>query len=301
MYNDLFSIGPISVHSYGLFTAIGLMAALWLACKRAPKKGLDGDICYGILFCGVIFGYLCSKLTYVLVEFDRFIQNPKMFLSQSGFVVIGGLAGGVLAACIYCRIKKTKFLPYFDLCAPSIAIAQGFGRIGCFMAGCCYGRETDSFIGIAFSHSDFAPNGVKLIPTQLISSAFDFLNMAFLIWLAKKKRKTGFISAVYMLTYSVGRFLVEYLRNDDRGEVGILSTSQFFSIVIFAVGCLYLLWAVKHKEEPALEEGEEAFETKESSTNGEETVESGETAESDEDVAETEDSSETDETEEKSE
>lgn len=259
MYNDLFSIGPITVHSYGLFTAIGLLSCLWLACKRADKKGLNSDIPYGILFCGVIFGYFCSKLTFVLIEWDSFIKNPKMFLAQSGFVVIGGLAGGVLAGYVYCRIKKVVFLDYFDLCVPSIALAQGFGRIGCFMAGCCYGRETDSFIGIAFKNSYYAPNNVKLIPTQLISSAFDFLNMAFLIFVANKAKKRGVVAATYMLTYSVGRFLVEFLRNDERGEIGGLSTSQFFAVIIFAVGLIFMLWALKHTEKKTNQEkaGEE--------------------------------------------
>lgn len=259
MYNDLFSIGPITIHSYGVLTAVALLAALILACARAKKRGLSDDICYGILFCGVIFGYFCSKLTFVLVEWKSFIQDPKLFLSQSGFVVIGGLAGGVLAAYVYCRIKKVKFLDYFDLCAPSIAVAQGFGRLGCFMAGCCYGRETDSCIGIAFHNSQYAPNNVKLIPTQLISSGLDFLNMAFLLILARKTKKKGVVAASYMITYAIGRFLIEYLRNDERGEIGALSTSQFFSIIILVVGALFLAWALLHKqvEDKALETEEE--------------------------------------------
>lgn len=252
MYNDLFSIGPVTVHSYGLFTGIALIAALLLACKRAGRKGLNGDICYGILFAGVIFGYFCSKLTFVLVNFKEFLDNPKIFLSQSGFVVIGGLAGGVLAAAVYCKIKKVKFLDYFDLCAPSIAIAQGFGRIGCFMAGCCYGKETDSWIGVTFHHSAYAPNGVKLIPSQLISSALNFVNMFFLLWVAKKTKKKGVVAATYMLTYSVGRFIIEYFRSDLRGEIGPFSTSQFFSIIIFVAGILFMIWALKHVEKDVL-------------------------------------------------
>ncbi len=266
MYNDLFSIGPITVHSYGLFTAIGLIAAILLASARAKKRGLSEDICYGILFSGVIFGYFCSKLTYVLVEWDSFIKDPKLFLSQSGFVVIGGLTGGVIAAWVYCRIKKVKFMDYFDLCMPSVAIAQGFGRIGCFMAGCCYGKETDSPIGIAFTHSNYAPNNVPLIPTQLISSAANFLNMALLLFIAKKAKKKGLVAAVYMLTYSVGRYLIEYLRNDERGAIGPFSTSQFFSLIIFAVGVLFFVLVLIKGEDvdSAVTENEETVTDKES-------------------------------------
>lgn len=245
MYNDLFSIGPITVHAYGLCTGLGILAALFLATARSKKRNLDEDIVYGILIFGVLFGYLASKTTFVLVEFDSFIKNPLMFLSQSGFVVMGGLLGGFAAAWIYCIIKKVKFIDYLDLCAPSIAIAQCIGRIGCFMAGCCYGRETDSWIGIAFKNSQFAPNGVKLIPTQLISSGLDLLNMIVLLLVASKTKKRGLVGALYITFYSIGRFLLEYLRNDDRGTVGKLSTSQAGSIATLVVGLVVLFWAVK--------------------------------------------------------
>ena len=249
MYNDLFSIGPISIHSYGVLTGLALLAAIILASGRAKKRGMNDDICYGILFVGVIFGYLCSKTTYILVEWDSFIENPQMFLSTSGFVVMGGLIGGIIAAGIYCKLKKVNFLDYLDLCAPSIAIAQGIGRIGCFMAGCCYGKETDSFIGIAFKNSDYAPNGVKLIPTQLISSLGNFINMAILLILAKKTKKKGAIIGAYITIYSIGRFLIEFLRADDRGNVGILSTSQMLSLVTVLVGIAFLCWAFLRKED----------------------------------------------------
>ena len=288
MYNDLFSIGPISVHSYGVFTAIALIAALILACRRAKKRDMSEDICYGILFSGIIVGYLCSKLTYILVESDwnLLATDPKAFFAQvftqSGFVVIGGLTGGILGAWAYCSIKKVKFIDYFDLVAPSIAIAQGFGRIGCFMAGCCYGRETDSWIGIAFKNSAYAPNGVKLIPTQLISSALDFVNMAFLLILAKKTKKKGVVSASYIIAYSIGRYLVEFLRNDNRGTIGSFSTSQFFSIISLAIGVLYLVIALvvqsKKKDPAAEEEAPAAAEPGEA----EETEEDGEPAEPEE-------------------
>ena len=108
-------------------------------------------------------------------------------------------------------------MPYFDLVMPAVSFAQGFGRFGCFFAGCCYGRETDAWYGITFHNSSFAPNGVKLIPTQLISAAGDFIICALLLWFASKRPKAGRVAA-------------EFLRNDYRGSVGVLSTSQLISI-----------------------------------------------------------------------
>jgi phosphatidylglycerol:prolipoprotein diacylglycerol transferase len=122
------------------------------------------------------------------------------------------------------------------LTAPSVALAQGFGRIGCFLAGCCYGRETDTAIGIAFHNSPIAPNGVKLIPTQLFSSAGDFLIAVVLLVYARKGRKRGKVGALYLVLYSVGRFIIEFFRNDYRGSIGVLSTSQFISLIILAIG-----------------------------------------------------------------
>ena len=129
-------------------------------------------------------------------------------------------------------------LEYLDLMIPSVALAQAFGRIGCFLAGCCYGKETDSCIGVVFSHSDFAPNGVKLLPTQLIMAAGDLVIMAVLLYYASKKPIRGRVSALYLILYSVGRFAVEFLRNDDRGTVGIFSTSQFIAIFILLLGVI---------------------------------------------------------------
>ena len=105
---------------------------------------------------------------------------------------------------------------------PSVALAQGFGRIGCFLAGCCYGEETDSPIGIVFHESAYAPNGVNLIPTQLISSGLDFLHFLVLIWLARRVKADGQVAGCYLIFYSVGRFILEFFRGDMiRGNVGV--------------------------------------------------------------------------------
>ena len=159
----------------------------------------------------------------------------------------------MLAAWIYCKVKKLVFLEYFDLIMPEVALAQGFGRIGCFLAGCCYGRETTAAWGITFPADSMAPAGIKLIPTQLLSAAGDFLIAAILIWIAhrflyqQKKLITGDIGSIYLLLYGIGRFLIEFLRNDYRGAVGFLSTSQFISVFIVALGITLMVYHRKKK------------------------------------------------------
>ena len=248
MYNDLFSIGPFTVHGYGLMIAIGVLTALFVGEARAKKRGMNADVLYPMTFLCVVFGFLSAKLLYCIVEWKNFVKEPLSLLSSNGFVVYGGIIGGVAAAFIFFKIKKLNFWEYFDLVMPSVALAQAFGRIGCFLAGCCYGRETDSFIGITFTQSDFAPNGVKLIPTQLISSAGMFLIAGILILYAKKERKKGTVGALYLILYSIGRFFVEFLRNDYRGEVWIFSTSQFISLFMLAAG-LFLFFGRRRSEE----------------------------------------------------
>ncbi|MCH5269816.1 MAG: prolipoprotein diacylglyceryl transferase [Lachnospiraceae bacterium] len=250
MYNDLFSIGPITIHTYGLMVAIGVLAALFTGEARAKKRNMDADALYPMTFLCVVLGFCAAKVLFCIVEWKNFVQNPLSVLNNSGFVVYGGILGGVLTAYLYCRIKKLSFVDYFDLMMPSVALAQAFGRLGCFFAGCCYGRETDSFIGIAFSQSDYAPNGVKMIPTQLFSSAGMFLIAGILFRYASKERPKLKVGALYLILYSIGRFTIEFFRNDHRGAIGIFSTSQFISFFVLVLG-LILFFRNQKSEEKA--------------------------------------------------
>ncbi len=249
MHNDI-QIGPVTIHMYGVMIAIGFLMALLVTTKRAKARNLNEDIVFDLFFSSLIGGALGTRLLYYLVSIPEIIENPSILWNFSnGYVVYGGIIGGILAGYILCKIKKVPFVPYFDLVMPAVVMAQGFGRIGCFFAGCCYGRETESAFSITYWNSQLAPNGVKLIPTQLISSAGDFAICAVLLCYARKERAKGRVAALYLILYSIGRFLVEFLRNDYRGSVGSLSTSQFISIGILVVGLVMFFW--RRKEETA--------------------------------------------------
>lgn len=248
---DLFQIGNFHVRGYGFMIGLGFLLALVLGCKRAKKLELKDESVIDIAILAIICGFLGAKILYVIVSFKDFLKDPLAVLGSEGFVVYGGIIAGVLAAWIYCKVKKLVFLEYFDLIMPEVALAQGFGRIGCFLAGCCYGRPTESAIGIAFTHSHYAPNGIKLIPTQLISSAGMFVIAGILFYYGRKKRIPGKISALYLLLYSIGRFIIEFFRNDYRGEIGILSTSQFISLFMFAAGIVFMVILSKKEKAAA--------------------------------------------------
>lgn len=249
MHNDLLSIGAFTLHTYGLMTAIGIIAAYCTAEYRAKKNRLDDSKIFWLVIWCLVFGYAGSKILYWITILPSIIEDPSVMLRTiaDGWVVYGGIIGGVLGGFLFCRRHKLPTLKYFDIAIASVALAQGFGRIGCFFAGCCYGLETTGSFAVVFTHSNFAPNGVALIPTQLISSALDFLLFAFLVLIYRRKKYIpGQCMAMYLICYSGGRFVLEFFRGDlIRGSVGVISTSQFISIFTMIAGIALLYFVNK--------------------------------------------------------
>ena len=229
----LFSIGPINVYGYGAMIALGVICAMFILWKRAPRIGLNSDQMTGALLLLLITGFLGAKLLYCIAHFADFKADPLGTLGSEGFVIYGGILVGIAAAYFWSRKKHIAFVDFLDTVFPAVAIAQGFGRIGCFLAGCCYGLPTDSFLGVVFPEGCGAPAGIPLWPVQLFSSGYDFLlGILILVW-ERKKEKRGRNLLIYLYGYSIGRFVIEYFRNDTRGQVGFLSTSQFISVLVF--------------------------------------------------------------------
>ena len=249
---DLFSIGRFTVHGYGLMIGIGFVLAVLIGGYSTKKLGLSEDDFTNIAICLLVFGFMGGKLMFLIVNFRQFLSTPLQMLGSEGFVVYGGIIVGIFSIFLYCKIKKLSFLTYMDMMSPAVMIAQGFGRVGCFMAGCCYGKPTHSAFGVVFPEGCLAPAGVRLIPTQLISAVFDLAVAALLYFMTRKVKYRGVISGMYLMLYGVGRFIIEIFRDDiDRGMIGILSTSQFISIfmVIFATGYLVLVNKWKYDKE----------------------------------------------------
>ena len=237
MYNELFSIGPLTVHGYGLMIGIGVVVAYFWAGKRGEPKGLSEDNILSLLLIAVIVGFGGAKVLYVITDWKYFLRDPLGALGSEGFVVYGGIITGILGCYVYCRRKKLVFSDALDVFMPPVAAAQGFGRIGCFLAGCCYGRATDCALGVVF------PGTTEAVwPTQLFSSGADFLLALALALYDRRDHASGNTGAMYLILYSVGRFLIEFLRNDPRGSVGFFSTSQFISLFMLPIGiALYVL------------------------------------------------------------
>lgn len=259
----LFNLGAFKIYGYGTMIAIGICAAVLLVTYRAKKRGYNEDKILDMSIVAIILGIIGGKLMYIITDFKNIMEDPSILKDfGAGFVIYGAILGGILGAYIYCKFKKWNVLKIMDLCVPSLPLAQGFGRIGCLFAGCCYGAETNSPFSIVFKEGSLAPAGVHLHPTQIYSSIFDFALALGLLWYAKKERKSGRVLSLYLIIYSIGRFMVEFLRNDPRGNVGALSTSQFISIFILIIGVMIfnmealkkLILKTKRKEEITGEE-----------------------------------------------
>ena len=251
MKNELLTIGPFTIYGYGLMIAIGIVAGCLTAEYRARKQGLDSEQIFPMILWCLVGGFLCAKLLFWITEWKSIAQDPGFMMEtlSSGFVVFGGIIGGILTGFLYCRIKGLIFFKYADVILPSVALAQGFGRIGCFLAVCCYGKETESFFSVIFQNSEYAPNHVALIPTQLYSSGLDFLHFLLLLLIARNKKADGQVTACYLIFYSIGRFVIEFFRGDIiRGSVGILSTSQFISIFTGIAGIVLLIRIRKKRD-----------------------------------------------------
>lgn len=238
MCNELFSIGKFTVHGYSVMIAIGFLLGISLCCLKAKKDKKNPDTIMDIALIALIAGFVGAKILYIIVDFKELFVRPLDVIGFSGFVAYGGIIGGTLAIIVFCRIKKIKPFEYLDFMVPFVSLVQGFGRLGCFMAGCCYGAPTDSFLGVTFPEGAIAPSGIKLWPTQLFSAGGDFIICAILLIFSKYNKKNGNVCSMYLCLYGVGRFLVEILRNDPRGTVGIFSTSQFISLFIVAAGII---------------------------------------------------------------
>ena len=260
MQNNI-QIGPVTIHMYGLMIALGILAAVFVASKRAKKQSLSEDMIYNILWLALIGGFLGTRIVYYLTVIPEIMKKPEILWDFSnGYVVYGGIIGGILANYIYFKIKKLDFLTYFDLIMPEISLAQGFGRIGCFFAGCCHGKATDSPIGFTYTHSEYAPVGISIYPTQIISSLGNFTIFLLLLMYAKKNKAKGTVASLYMMLYSAGRFFVEFLRGDEgRGFIGVLSTSQAIAIGMFTFGFVsYIVFTMKSDHNEAEDNDEQS-------------------------------------------
>jgi phosphatidylglycerol:prolipoprotein diacylglycerol transferase len=248
MHPILFEIAGFPVYTYGVLLAAAYLLGLQFALVRARKRGLDANRVMDLGIWIIISALIGAKLLLLIVDFETFSRNPPELLTllRSGGVFYGGLIAAVLVALWYLRRHRMPVWSVTDAFAPGIALGHVIGRLGCFFAGCCYGRSTDVPWAVTFT-SEYAarnvgtPLNVPLHPTQLYEAGAELLILIGLLLFEKRGRQfPGRTFWSYMLVYGITRFIIEFYRGDPRGMVGDLSTSQFVSVLLVPVSLVML-------------------------------------------------------------
>jgi phosphatidylglycerol:prolipoprotein diacylglycerol transferase len=259
MYPKLLELGPITIYTYGVLLAAAYLLGLQMALARAGRHGLDRARVMDLGIYIIVAALVGAKLLLVAVDVRHFVENPGDLLSlvRSGGVFYGGLILAFAVAVWYVRRHRMPVWPVGDAIAPGIALGHVVGRLGCFMAGCCYGRETDVPWAVTFTSPEARANvgtplGVPLHPTQLYEAGAELLILAGLLALERRGRAfPGRTFWTYLLVYGVSRFVIEFYRGDPRGMVAGLSTSQFISVILVPLSAAMLVWLGRRQPAPA--------------------------------------------------
>lgn len=259
MYPELFRIGDFPVTSYGIWLALGMLVALFAASRLAARDGLPKDKIYDLGLWTLVGGLVGSKVLMYFVEPDVHVFSLDFL--RSGGVVYGGIVGGFIAVAVLAGRYKLPFWKTADAFAPAVALGQAFGRQGCFAAGCCWGKGTNSAIGVHFTDLGHDYTGVPvygpdhtdlfLYPTQLIESFTMLAVFGLLVLLHRRKKFDGQVLIAYGIIYSIFRFSIEFIRDDPRGDLfGLttltgLSTSQIVSLIVAVASVLFMIWRLK--------------------------------------------------------
>ncbi|MEC4675986.1 MAG: prolipoprotein diacylglyceryl transferase, partial [Nitrospirota bacterium] len=247
MYPVLVRIGPLTIHTYGFLIASGFLVALWLAVRQAKAVGIRRDDIIDIGFYLLLAAIVGSRVFFVLTNWDYYVNNPLDIVKiwKGGLVFNGGLLFTIPTAIWYIRRKRLDFWVTADVFAPSIAIGHAIGRLGCFFAGCCYGKPAAGvFWSVTFSNPEsLAMKGVPLHPVQLYEAAGEMLNFLVLIFIRKRGAFRGQLFWIYILNYSIIRLVMEMFRGDTvRGFIMPgLSIAQGISLGIAVTAITSLL------------------------------------------------------------
>ncbi len=251
MHPVVFEIGPITIYSYGLMLSLAFALAVLTAFLNARRHGVDPWLFVDMALLLFLAGLLGSRLLYVALNWDDYAGRPLWTILatwEGGVSFYGAILGGFLAAVWFTRRRGLRLAPIADAVAPGLALAAAVGRIGCFLNGCCYGVPTSGILGV---FTRFAP-GLRH-PTQLYESFAYFLVFGFLLWWQKKRaRAPGQLFVLFVGAYLVGRYVVEFFRDDGHRFYPWLSLTQAASLVIAAVAVAAYVWlGRRHRAETA--------------------------------------------------
>jgi phosphatidylglycerol---prolipoprotein diacylglyceryl transferase len=250
VYPQIFHFLP----TYGLLVATGVLLGLWISVQNSARQGIDPDKAWNFGILVVLAGIVGAKVLYVVYDWNTYAKWTDIFsinTLRAGGVFSGGLLAALVAAVWYIRREKLPPLATCDAFSPGLAIGHAIGRLGCFAAGCCYGKPTHAWWGVTFTNPLAnqlvgTPLNEALEPTQLFESAVELANFVMLMWMLKRKRFDGQVFGAYLILYGVARFFLEFLRGDPgRGEVfgGLMTGTQLIAIGLVVLGGV--IWWLK--------------------------------------------------------
>jgi len=244
----LLHYGRFSLPTYGFLAAVGLLVGLSVSVRNAERQGINPEKTWNLGILAILAGIVGAKLLMVLNDWNYYKGHPREIFSlttlQAGGVWSGGLVLAVLVSWWYIHRNRIPVLRTCDAFAPGIALGHAIGRLGCFAAGCCWGKPTNLPWGVTFTNPLAAllvgtPLGVRLHPTQIYEMLVELANFFLLTWLLRRKKFNGQVIGAYMFVYGFARFFLEFLRDDpDRGSVfgGFMSGTQLLAIGLVIFG-----------------------------------------------------------------
>jgi phosphatidylglycerol---prolipoprotein diacylglyceryl transferase len=246
VYPKLFHFGAYSIPTYGVLVALGFLAGLVVAVRLARRSGLPGELISNLAVYCALVGIAGAKLFMFLFDWPFYWNNPGEIFTLSTLQAAGVYHGGFLAALVfaylYIRTQKLPLALTMDCFAPGIALGHAIGRLGCFAAGCCWGRESHLPWAVTFHSQEAAnvPIGVPLHPAQLYESAANLLLFVFLYRLFIQRHRPGVVISLYLILYGVIRFIIEFFRFHEQSLVWGLSLTQWISAGLVALGAVIL-------------------------------------------------------------
>jgi phosphatidylglycerol:prolipoprotein diacylglycerol transferase len=252
MHPVLFHFGSITVYTYGVLIATGVVLSLLYVRRQAPRAGLDPEKMWNMCIYAILMALLLAKVWLVFGDWNYYLAHPREILSvatfQSGGTFYGGVIGAILTMVLYAHFQKMPLLSVLDTSAAALPLGHAIGRLGCFAAGCCYGKPTTVPWGVTFTNPTATqiagtPLDVHLHPTQLYESGAEFLNFAILVWLGKRQRFKGQLLGTYFLLYGAERGTIEFFRGDPGRTMlfhNSVSLMQLVSVALILTGSF--LW-----------------------------------------------------------
>jgi phosphatidylglycerol:prolipoprotein diacylglycerol transferase len=253
MHPELFHIGAFTAYTYGVLVATGVLVGLWYARRQAPRAGLDPDRIWNLGIYMVLAALFLAKAWLVFGAWDYYSAHLREIFSittfQSGGIFYGGIVGAILTIVLYTYFQRMPILSVLDTFAAALPLGHALGRLGCFAAGCCYGKPTSHLWGVTFRDPSAellagTPLGVRLHPTQLYEAGAEFLNFIFLVWLGNRQRFQGQMLGAYFMLYGLERGTIEFFRGDPGRTMmfhGSVSLMQVVSVGLVLTGA-FLWW-----------------------------------------------------------